>query len=190
MTWIVRGATVADRAALANFNCDSGSDCTTCAPQGGNLHEKEVEAYLRSLALDEMERRRPHNDHTLILLMDPVGNLAGAVAHEQSELRVKGTEVAARRLVVVGLRRDLQGSTVADHRLSSHLLAAGVHDLATEPPELLVARVATCNSRSRKLLARHRIEMELSQQDPAYVNVVGVYERVVETLPPLLGLLG
>ncbi|OBI06579.1 hypothetical protein A5714_02340 [Mycobacterium sp. E2462] len=185
MTWIVRHATVGDKAALSNFECDSGADCV-CAPQGGNVHESDVEAYLKSQALDAMEWRQPHNDHRLLLLMDPEGRLAGAVAHEELELLVEGTEVAARRLVVIGLRRDLQGRWMADHRLSSHLLAAGVHDLAIEPPKFLVARVMTCNTRSRNLLARHRIEMEVSHRDPAYIDLVGLYDRVVESLPPPL----
>src|ERR1700760_3118607 len=129
-----------------------------------------------------MELRQPHNDHRVLLLLDPEGNIAGAVAHEQSELRVRGIDVDARKLFVAGLRVDLQGSWWADHRLSSHLLGAAIHDLSDKPPELLVARVATCNIASRKLLDRHRIGLELSQVEPGYVDLVGVYDEVVETL--------
>jgi hypothetical protein len=142
--------------------------------------------YLQSHAVDEMERCRPHNDHRLLLLIDPEGNLAGAVAHEQSELMVRGEEVAARRLVVVGLRLELQGSSLGEHRLSSLLIAAAVRDMAGEPPELLSGRVAICNPRSQKLLGRHGINLKLSQQDPLYQDVVGVYKQVVDSLPPPL----
>lgn len=186
MTWVLRHATGADRAALADFVCDSGFDCATCSPNGGNVHESEIENYLRNHAVDQMEWCSAHNDHRLLLLIDPDGNLAGAVAHEQSELKVRGEEVAARRLVAVGLRLELRGSSLGEHRLSSHLLAGAVRDMAGEPPELLTARVAICNPRSRELLDRHGCNLELSQQDPLYHDVVGVYEQVVDSLPPSL----
>lgn len=184
MTWVLRDATAADKAALADFVCDSGADCITCAPNGGNVHESEIESYLRHHAVDQMEWRRPYNDHKLLLLFDPDGKLAGAVSHEQSELKVRGEVVAARRLVVVGLRLELQGNSLGEHRLSSHLLAAAVRDMADEPPELLFARVAVCNPRCQKLLVRHGMNLELSQQDPLYSDQVGVYGQVVKTLPP------
>ncbi len=61
MEWDVRAATAGDRAALAAFKCDSGGDCATCSPAGGNVHEREVEEYIQRFALDEAQTRNPHN---------------------------------------------------------------------------------------------------------------------------------
>jgi hypothetical protein len=53
-------------------------------------------------------------------------------------------------------------------------------------PPLVIARVAVCNDRSRGLLRRHAMGLELAQTDPGYVDVVGATDDVVATLPPPL----
>lgn len=184
MGWDVRAATAADRAALAAFKCDSGANCASCSPAGGNVHEREVEEYLQRYALDVAQTRHAHNGHTLSLMFDPRGNLAGVVGHERFELIVRGVETPVERLVVAGVRSDLHGTAVEGNRVSSHLLAAAVRDLADAPPPLLAGRVAVCNARSRGLLARHRIGLELTTSHPGYLDVVGVYDGVLQTLPP------
>lgn len=184
MGWDVRAATAADRAALAAFVCDSGAHCAACSPAGGNIHEREVEEYIRRNALDEAQARNPHTGHTLLLMLEPNGDLAGVVAHERFELLVRGVETSVERLVVAGVRSDLHGVSVDGSRVSSHLLAAGIRDLANDPPPLLAGRVAWCNARSRGLLARHRIALELAPSHPSYLDVVGVYGEALQTLPP------
>jgi hypothetical protein len=148
------------------------------------VHEREVEEYLQRYALDEAQIRNPHNGHRLLLMLEPNGDLAGVVAHERFELLVRGVETPVERLVVAGVRSDLHGVTVEGSRVSSHLLAAGIRDLADDPPPLLTGRVALCNARSRGLLARHRIGLELASSRPGYFDVVGVYDEVLQTLPP------
>lgn len=149
------------------------------------MHEREVEEYLRRLALDEAVHRRPYTDHTLLLLENPAGALAGVVAYERTELKVKGEEVDAISLVVAAVHRDLRGTMANGVRLSSHLIAAGVRGLA-DPPPLVIGRVAVCNQRSRGLLRRHAIDRELEQTEPGYVDIAGATEDVVATLPPPL----
>lgn len=186
MGWDVRAATAADRAALAAFVCDSGADCEACSPAGGNVHEREVQEYLQRYALEVAQARHRHNGHTVSLMFDPSGDLAGVVGHERFELLVRGVETPVERLVVAGLRSDLHGAAAEGSRVSSHLLAAAVRDLADAPPPLLAGRVAVCNERSRRLLARHRIGLELTSSHSGYLEVVGVYNEVLQTLPPPL----
>ncbi len=179
----MRAATAADRAALAAFTCDSGADCASCSPAGGNVHEREVEQYLQRYALDVAQTRNPHNGHALLLMFEPNGDLAGVVAHERFELLLRGVETPAERLVVAGVRSDLHGVAVEGSRISSHLLAACVRDFGDDPPRLVTGRVAVCNARSRGLLARHRIGLELASSHPGYLDLVGVCHEVLQTLP-------
>lgn len=185
MSWTVRVASEPDRAILGAFRCDTGADCPTCSPEGGNIHEREIEEYLHRLALDEAVHRRPYTGHTLLLLEDPSDALAGVVAYERTELKVKGEEVDAVSLVAAAVRRDLRGTVANGVRLSSHLIAAGVRGLAEVPP-LVIGRVAVCNQRSRGLLRRHAIDRELAQTDPGYLDIAGATEDVLATLPPPL----
>jgi hypothetical protein len=186
MGWSVRAATAADRAGLAAFSCDSGADCGICSPDGGNVHEREVEEYLQRNALDDQAARSPHNGHTLLLLLEPNGVLAGAIAHERFELLVRGAKTPAELIVVAGVRSDLHGVSVQGHRLSSHLLGACIRDLAEDPPSMLAGRVAVCNARSRRLLERHHIGLESSLSGADHVLIAGAYEDVLGTLPPPL----
>jgi hypothetical protein len=185
MSWTIRAAAETDRAALRRFECDSGDDCPSCGDAGENLHEREVQEYVRRFALDEAARRSPHNDHTLLVLEDQSGGIAGVIGFEKSELMDNGQEVDALSLWVAALRLDVRGQVVAGYRLSSHLLAAAVRGYQSQPP-LVVGCVATCNARSRALLRRHLISSELAQSEPNYVDVVGRMDEVVATLPPPL----
>jgi hypothetical protein len=182
MSWVIRGASEHDRQALRRFECDSGADCPSCGPDGENAHEKEVQEYLRRLALNEAAFKAPHNDHTLLVLTDESDRLAGAVAYERSELRVKGDEVEALKIVVAGLRIDLQGGEVSGGRLSSHLIAAAVRGFPETPP-LVTARAATCNVRSLSLLRRHAFALQLAQTELGWVDLAGRAEDVLATLP-------
>jgi hypothetical protein len=182
MSWSIRDATEDDRPALRRFECDSGADCPSCGPDGGNAHELEIEEYLRRLALNEAALKAPHNEHALLVLTDESDLLAGAVAYERAELRVKGGEVDALRIVVAGLRVDTQGEEVSGARLSSHLIAAAVRGYSVTPP-LVIARAAECNQRSLSLLRRHAFDLELVQTDAGWVDLAGRAEDVITTLP-------
>lgn len=183
MGWRIRPASATDRAALASFICDTEVDCASCAPGGGNTHEREVQDYIQRHAVDAMRHRAPHNGHRLLVLEDNTG-IVGLVAHEQYELGVDGEPVTVRRLVVAAVGLEHQGTSLEGHRVSSHLLAAALtdgRDHSVEP--LVTATVAACNGRSRALLARHRINRSLSSTGDDYLDLVGVYEEVLRSLP-------
>lgn len=182
MPWKIRAAIEDDRAALRKFECDSGVDCPSCGPDGGNAHEQEIEEYLRRFALNEAALKAQHNDHTLLVLTNEADQLAGAVAYERAELMVNGREVDAMRIVVAGLRVDLHGESVSGVRLSSHLIAAAVRGFSVPPP-LVIARAAECNGRSLSLLRRHAFSLELSQLEPGWVDLAGRAENIIATLP-------
>lgn len=183
MGWRVRLARETDRTALASFRCDSGVDCASCGPAGGNTHEQEVQDYIQRHAVDAMLHRGPHNGHRLLLLEDNSG-IVGVVAHEQHDLKVDGEPVPVRRLVVAAVELDHQGMWLEDHRVSSHLLAAALADGRDQLAEPLVtAAVAACNERSRALLARHGITRSLSPTGDDYLDLVGVYDDVLASLP-------
>lgn len=183
MPWEIRTATEQDRRALRRFECDSRAVCPSCGPADGNRHQREVEEYLRQSALDVAAHEAPHNDHSLLLLTDPLGDIAGAVAYKRTEFLVQGAEVEAVKLEVLGLRVDLHGCEVAGARLSSHLIAAAVRGFREPPPQLVTARVAVCNERSRSLLGRHGLVRELTQTEPQYIDLIGASEIVLATLP-------
>lgn len=183
MSWVIRSATEGDRHALRRFECDSGADCPSCGPTDGNEHQREVQEYLRQTALNAAAHEAPHNDHSLLLLTDPTGGLAGAIAYRRTEFMVHGEEVEALKLVVAGLRVDLHGCEVAGDRLSSHLIAAAIRGLPEPPLRLVTARVAICNVQSRSFVGRHGLVLELTQTDPRYVDLVGRSEDVIDTLP-------
>lgn len=183
MGWRVRLANDSDRSALAAFRCDSGVDCASCGPDGGNAHELEVQDYIQRHAVNSMLQRAPHNGHRLLLLEDGSG-IVGVVAHEQHDLSVDGEPVPVRRLVVAAVELDHQGMWLEDHRVSSHLLAAALADGQEQAEEPLVtATVAACNARSRALLARHKITRSLSSTGDDYLDLVGVYDDVLKSLP-------
>jgi hypothetical protein len=182
MSWGIRYAVEDDRSALRKFECDSGADCQSCGPEGGNAHELEVQEYLRRLALNEAARKAPHNEHALLVLTDEANRLAGAVAYERTELAVKGVEVDALRIVVAGLRVDIQGVAVSGARLSSHLVGAAVRGYAETPP-LVIARTSECNQRSLSLLRRHAFDLELTQTEAGWIDLAGRADDVIATLP-------
>jgi hypothetical protein len=184
MGWTVRTATEADRESLTNFACDSGGDCDGCSFQGRAVHEREVEEYVQNYAIDRALTHSPYNGHKLLLLLQPDGSLAGVVAYERFELLNSGRETAAVRLVVAALRTDLQGTSIDEHRLSSHLLNVALRDVVEDPPQLIAGRVAICNKRSVGLLARHHIETEVKESRFGnYVDLAGRYVDVAITLP-------
>lgn len=183
MGWRVRLASETDRAALASFRCDSGIDCASCGPAGGNTHEREVQDYIQRHAVNAMLQRAPYNGHRLLLLEDGSG-IVGVVAHEQHDVSVDGEPVPVRRLVVAAVELDHQGMWLEDHRVSSHLLAAALADGREQAEEPLVsATIAACNARSRALLARHEIARSLSSTGDDYLDLVGVHEAVLASLP-------
>lgn len=183
MGWRVRLAGDSDRTDLASFRCDSEVNCASCGPSGGNTHEREVQDYIQRHAMNAMLQRGPHNGHRLLVLEDNTG-IVGVVAHEQSDLNLDGEPVPVRRLVVAAVELDHQGMLLDDHRVSSHLLAAALTDGRDPPVEpLVIATVAACNVRSRALLARHQISRSLSSTGDDYLDLVGVYDDVLESLP-------
>lgn len=183
MGWRVRLARETDRTALASFRCDSGIDCASCGPAGGNTHEREVQDYIQHDAVSAMLHRAPHNGHRLLLLENDAG-IMGVVAHEQYDVKVDGEPVPVRRLVVAAVELDHQGLWLEDHRVSSHLLAAAVADGHAQSGEsLITATVAACNARSRALLARHQITRPLSGTGDNYLDLVGAYDEVLASLP-------
>ncbi len=130
-----------------------------------------------------------------VALMDGIvmGGGVGVGVHGSVRVVTDTTKMAMPE-VGIGLIPDVGGTLIlsrAPGLLGLHAALTGapfgaVRDMAGEPPKLVSARVAICNPRSRKLLIRHRIDLELSHQDPIYRDLVGVYEQVVESLPPPL----
>jgi hypothetical protein len=184
MGWTVQTAAEADREALSKFLCDSGDDCAGCSFEGRAVHEREVEEYVQKYAIDRALTHSALNGHRLLLLLEPNGSLAGAVAYERFELLSSAQETAAVRLVMAALRSDLQGTSIEEHKLASHLLAAAIRDLADDPPKLVAGRVAICNKRSTKLLARHHINVEVKKSRFGnYVDLAGKYDDIAKALP-------
>jgi hypothetical protein len=184
--WKVRPATRDDAIELALFGCMSGAACDVCSMGGGNRHEEEVQEYIRYDALRDAEQSGPHTNYRLLVLTAPDELIAGIVAHEDYDIAVGGDAVPARRLIVAALRSDLQGTWLEDYPLASHLIGGAVRDMASAGPELIAARVALCNERSKKLLARHRFDIHLSERVPGYDDVVAVFRDVAASVPPPL----
>lgn len=167
---------------LASFRCDSGVNCASCRPSGGNKHEREVEDYIQGHAINEMLKRAPHTGHRL-LVVEANSGIVGVVAYEQSHLKVDDEPVPVRRLVVAAVQVDHRGMLLDDRRLSSHLLAVALADGRDPAEPLVTATVAVCNVRSQALLARHQISRSLSSTGDPYLDLVGVYDEVLESLP-------
>jgi hypothetical protein len=124
----------------------------------------------------------PHTGHRLLLLEGESG-LLGVVAYEQRDLRVAGDLVVARQLVVAAVEREHQGMSLDGHRISSRLLAGALLDERDGAEPLVLATVAECNTRSRAMLSRHQLSQPLSSLDDGYLDLVGVYDDILGSLP-------
>lgn len=184
--WSIRSVVAADAPELSAFTCNSETECNGCGPEGGNLHEFEVQNYIRHLAIDTMTVREPFKGHRLLAITEPSGAIAAVVAHERHEMRLRGEEVIAQQLLVAAIRIDQQGTWLQDHRLSSHLVAAAIRDGLGDGPRIVDGRVMRCNAKSMGMLARHAIVLDVADPESEYALMAGLLGDVVTSLPPPL----